>query len=375
MKTLTENGEIVGFPGWRHLELIRDGQGPVTGMMAIHRETLELRFFPAKAVVCPPSGMGLTASLLYRQGVTLTNPEFFQFHPAFVSGAEIPFCLGDAVLESGGRFWAEKNGKPWYFLEEIYPDYGNRVPLLVINRTLHKIGQDLGQVYLDLTGIPPGSELKPLFTLIRRRFKTDPSKKSVPVEPRVSHFLGGLWADLSGQTSIPGLYMKLLDDQPRRGISGAAPSVLSASMIADQTRLWNSRIHQLFDAGGPENVFRLHLEMKECLVESMGVVRENKKLKKAEEKMGELAKRCGQISLADKGKKSNRELLLALNLPALVDTARAAVTSALLRNESRGEHYKPEFPEKNDLRFLKITKSTWAADGPRIEYEDVKSLF
>ncbi|MDO8518877.1 MAG: hypothetical protein Q7T11_01785 [Deltaproteobacteria bacterium] len=372
MLTLQEDGKIAGYPGWRFLSLIRDGEGPSQGVIAMNEDSLELRAIPALAILAPGSGLGVTLSLLYRQGAALVNPEFFQFHPAFVSGAETPFCLGDAVLEAGGRFWADRNGKPWYFLEEIYPGHGKTLPHLVINRTLDKISRDLGQVYLDLTGVSPTNGLQSLFSQVRRRFKIDPSKKSIPVEPGIIGSLGGLWSDSNGMTSIPGLYCH--PERQAKDLPGM-PGRSFADAQDDSLRLWHSKLLQIFESGGPENVFRLQLEMKQCVAESMGVSRENRQLKKASEKLEELSRRCGQISLSDKARRSNRELMLALTLPALVDQARVSVAAALLRNETRGEHYKPEFSKQDDAHFLKKTKAVWANGGPKIEYEDVQSLF
>jgi succinate dehydrogenase / fumarate reductase flavoprotein subunit len=128
---------------------------------------------------------------------------------------------------------------------------------------------------------------------------------------------------------------------------------------------------------GTENPFKLWRELGMAMTEHAAVIRYNKGLKQADEKVVELLDRYKNVSLADRSQWANTSFAFARQLYNMLELARVIVQGAILRDESRGAHYKPDFPERNDEKFLKTTKAafTGKAEGPRFEYEEVDTQY
>jgi len=124
---------------------------------------------------------------------------------------------------------------------------------------------------------------------------------------------------------------------------------------------------------GTENPFKLWRELGETMSKHVTVVRYNKGLKQADEKIVELQERFKKVNLSDKSQWANTSFAFARQLGNMLELSRVVAGGALLRDESRGAHYKPDFPERNDEQFLKTTKASYtgSADGPRFEFEEV----
>lgn len=122
---------------------------------------------------------------------------------------------------------------------------------------------------------------------------------------------------------------------------------------------------------GSENAYVIHKELGEWMNNNMTVVRFNDKLQLTLDKIQELKQRYGNISMTDTARWNNQGVAFTRQLWNMLELAQAMTKGALLRNESRGAHYKPEFPERDDENFLKTTKAKWTPDGPQISYEDV----
>ena len=133
----------------------------------------------------------------------------------------------------------------------------------------------------------------------------------------------------------------------------------------------------LLNNKGTENPFKLWRELRSTMTEHVTVIRYNKGLRLADEKIVELLDRFKNVNLSDKSQWANTSFAFARQLKNMLELSRAIALGALLRDESRGAHYKPDFPDRNDEKFLKTTKAafTGASDGPRFEYEDVDIQF
>jgi succinate dehydrogenase / fumarate reductase flavoprotein subunit len=123
--------------------------------------------------------------------------------------------------------------------------------------------------------------------------------------------------------------------------------------------------------GGSENPFRLHQELGDVMNASVTVVRYNARLDQALERIGEFRERWRSIGLADHGTTANQSLYFARQLFYMIELAHVIALGARLRDESRGAHYKPDFPNRDDERFLKTTRAKYSREGPRIEFEPV----
>jgi len=134
---------------------------------------------------------------------------------------------------------------------------------------------------------------------------------------------------------------------------------------------------KLMTSSGTENPFKLWRELGHTMTEHATVIRYNKGLKQADQKIVELLDRYKNVNLGDKSQWANTSFAFTRQLYNMLELSRTIVQGALVRDESRGAHYKPDFPDRNDEKFLKTTKAsfTGAAEGPRLEFEEVDTQY
>jgi succinate dehydrogenase / fumarate reductase flavoprotein subunit len=214
--------------------------------------------------------------------------------------------------------------------------------------------------------------------------------------------MGGLWVDFNQMTNIPGLFAAGEAEYQYHGANRlGANSLVScifggfvsgpialkyaknlspaegdgghAAELARQAEINK----ELLSNEGTENPFKLWRELGQTMTEHATVIRYNKGLKKADEKIVELLQRYNKVNLSDKSQWANTSFAFARQLYNMLELSRVVVQGAILRDESRGAHYKPDFPERNDEKFLKTTKAkyTGAADGPKFEFEEVDTQY
>ncbi|MEE1362319.1 MAG: FAD-binding protein, partial [Selenomonadaceae bacterium] len=168
-------GGVNKYEFWEFIKIFKDKNGVCRGIIAQSMNSMEIKAFKADVVILATGGPGqvfgrCTASTIcngsavsavYQQGAKIANPEFIQIHPTAIPGSDKNRLMSEACRGEGGRVWVYKDGKPWYFLEEMYPAYGNLVPRDVASRAIFKVcvHMDLGinhdrRVYLDLSHIP-----------------------------------------------------------------------------------------------------------------------------------------------------------------------------------------------------------------------------
>ncbi len=313
----------------------------------------------------------------------------------------------------GGRVWVEKDGKPWYFLEERYPKYGNLVPRDIATREIFKVcvEEKLGvnggnQVYLDLTHLPIdklNERLGGILEIYEKFVGDDPRKVPMKIFPGVHYSMGGMWIDYEHQTNLPGLFAvgevdyqyhganrlgansllsciyggmvcgkKAIEYMKGQGKSSAdvAPSVFAAEQDR-QTAAYEN----IYRMKGTENPYDLGREMGEWMTNNVTIVRYNKKLEETDAKLRELIERWSKIGVKDASKIYNTYVLYTRQLKDMLQLARAITLGALNRNESRGAHYKPDFPERDDANWLKTTKAEFTPEGPKFSYEPVDTSF
>ena len=413
-------GLIRKFEGWEMLSVVQDEAGDCRGICAIDTRSLEMRSFPADTVMIATGGPGLifgrstqslvntgsAASSCYQQGATYANGEFIQVHPTAVPGEDKNRLISESIRGEGGRVWTYKEGKPWYFLEEMYPAYGNLVPRDIATRAIHKVifemklgvdGQPL--VYLDVSHLDPvllRQRVEGVLEIYEKFAGQDPTKVPMKIFPAMHYSMGGLWVDYNQQTNVPGLFAAGECEFQYHGANRlGANSLLSCvyggevgakamtayakahksngDTRAQDLELTRQReaFDKIFKMDGNENAFALWRELGEIMTANVTVVRHNNLLKETDDKLVEFKERWGRIGLNDKGKWANQEALFVRHLWNMLELARPITIGALNRNESRGAHYKPEFPERDDENFLKTTLASWSSDGPRFGWEPV----
>jgi succinate dehydrogenase / fumarate reductase flavoprotein subunit len=413
-------GLIRKFEGWEMLSLVQDETGECRGICAIDTRALEVRAFPADDVMIATGGPGLifgrsTQSLVntgsavsacYQQGATYANGEFIQVHPTAMPGEDKNRLISESIRGEGGRVWTYKDGKPWYFLEEMYPAYGNLVPRDIATRAIFKVvfemklgvdGQPL--VYLDVSHLDPeelNRKVGGVLEIYEKFAGEDPRKVPMKIFPAMHYSMGGLWVDYSQHTNLKGLFASGECDFQYHGANRlGANSLLScvyAGQIAAPAMIAHAKSHQsdadskiydseaarqreafdkIYRLDGDENVFALWRELGDLMTENVTVVRFNAKLKVTDDKILELKDRWGRVGLNDKSKWANQEVLFVRHFYNMLELARPITLGALNRNESRGAHYKPDFPERDDQNWLKSTLAHWTSDGPRFSSEPV----
>src|SRR5699024_9615450 len=271
-----------------------------------------------------------------------------------------------------------------------------------VNQKLGINGENM--VYLDLSHKDPDEldvKLGGIIEIYEKFVGEDPRKVPMKIFPAVHYSMGGLWVDYDQMTSIPGIFAAGECEYSQHGGNRlGANSLLSAifgGMVAGPkaieyiegldkhaadmpSSLFESRekeeiekFEDLLKMDGEENAYQLHHELGEWMTDNVTVVRENDRLLKTDEKIQELQERWKNINIADTSRWSNQAVMFTRQLDSMLHLARVITRGAYERDESRGAHYKPEFPDRNDEDFLKTTIASYDAEtnSPIITYEEV----
>ncbi|MCA1056364.1 succinate dehydrogenase flavoprotein subunit [Rossellomorea aquimaris] len=418
-------GLVNKFEGWEFLGVVVDDDGAARGIVAQDLKTMEIKSFAADAVIMATGGPGIifgkstnsvintgsAASIVYQQGAYYANGEFIQIHPTAIPGDDKLRLMSESARGEGGRVWTYKDGKPWYFLEEKYPAYGNLVPRDIATREIFDVcvNQKLGingenMVYLDLSHKDSKEldvKLGGIIEIYEKFMGDDPRKVPMKIFPAVHYSMGGLWVDYDQMTNIPGLFAAGECDYSQHGANRlGANSLLSAiyggmvagpnavkyiqgleksvesipsSVFERHVKQEEEKWNEIMSMNGTENAYVLHKELGEWMTDNVTVVRHNDKLKETDAKIVELMERYKNININDTAKWSNQGATFTRQLWNMLQLARVITIGALNRNESRGAHYKPEFPERNDEEFLKTTMAKYNAttNSPEFHYEEV----
>jgi succinate dehydrogenase / fumarate reductase flavoprotein subunit len=415
-------GLVKKYEEWEMLSAVIDN-GECKGIVAQNLKDMSIQAFAGDAVIVATGGNGMifgkstnstintgsVASALYQQGVKYANGEFIQIHPTAIPGEDKLRLMSESARGEGGRVWTYKDGKPWYFLEEMYPAYGNLVPRDIATRAIYHVIYDLGlgvngenMVYLDLSHKDPEElqiKLGGILEIYEKFVGDDPKKVPMRIHPAVHYSMGGLWVDYNQMTNIPGLFAAGECEYQYHGANRlGANSLLSAiygGMVAgpkcvdyikknkiktptgdepafqSEKKLQEEKWAMILNMKGKENPYLLHKELGDIMTKNVTVIRYNDKLADTDKKLQELLKRWNDISMIDGVNWSNQTGMFIRQLKNMIELARVMTLGALNRNESRGGHYKPDYPERNDENWLKTTIAAWAADGPQLSYEPV----
>ena len=431
-------GKVKKYEGWEFLSAVIDSKGVARGITALDLRTMELRSFPADAIILATGGIGAifgkstnsvvctgsAQSAVYQQGVTYANGECIQVHPTCIPGEDKLRLMSESARGEGGRVWVPRmagdkrpvkqipEAERFYFLEEWYPKYGNLVPRDIATRAIHKVVYEEGlgidgqpMVYLDLSHIDRATldrKLGGILDIYEKFVGDDPHNVPMKIFPGMHYTMGGLWVDFNQMTNIPGIFAAGECEYQYHGanrlgansllsciyggfISG--PNALSyakslpaqegdgghAAELTRQAGINSS----LLKSKGTENPFKLWRELGDTMTKHATVIRYNKGLQQADEKIVELLDRYGNVNLSDKSQWANTSFAFARQLKNMLELARVVALGARLRDESRGAHYKPDFPDRNDEQFLKTTKASYTGDmiGPRFEYDEVDTQY
>ena len=429
-------GRVKKYEGFTFLSAVLDDAGVCRGICAMDLRSMEVKTFPADAVIFCTGGIGAifgrstnsvvctgsAQSALFQQGVDYANGEFIQVHPTAIPGEDKLRLMSESARGEGGRVWVPRNpadkrpgkGIPenerFYFLEEWYPKYGNLVPRDIATRAIHRIvfQEKLGlagqqAVYLDVSHIPRETldrKLEGILEIYEKFLGVNPREEPMKVFPGMHYTMGGMWVNGEDQaTNVPGIFAAGECEYQYHGANRlganslvscifggglAAPSAVKyaknldkgaaatdASIFAREQKRQETKNHELISREGNENLMVIWRELGDTMTEHVTVTRTNKNLQAADTKLLELAERFGRVNLSDRTKWSNQTLNFARELGNMLLLARVITLGALARNESRGAHYKPEFPNRDDANWLKTTRAKYCNGEIKLTYEPV----
>ncbi|MER7489761.1 succinate dehydrogenase flavoprotein subunit [Streptomyces sp. NPDC126497] len=401
-----------------------DGVKKSAGVVAYELATGEIHVFQAKAVIYASGGTGkffkvtsnahtLTGdgqAAVYRRGLPLEDMEFFQFHPTGIWRMGI--LLTEGARGEGGIL-RNKDGER--FMEKYAPVMKDLASRDVVSRSIYTeiregrgCGPEGDHVYLDLTHLPPeqlDAKLPDITEFARTYLGIEPYTDPIPIQPTAHYAMGGIPTNVQGEvladntTVVPGLYAagevacvsvhganrlgtnSLLDINvfgKRAGIAAAEYSQKAdfVELPENPESLVVEQIERLRSSTGNERVATLRRELQETMDANVMVFRTEQTIKTAVEKIAELRERYKNVAIQDKGKRFNTDLLEAVELGNLLDLAEVMAVSALARKESRGGHYREDYPNRDDVNFMRHTMAyrEVGADGTetvRLDYKPV----
>lgn len=444
-------GQVEKFENHEFMRLVIDEQGCARGIVFMDLINMKLDTMKADAVVFGTGGPGLifkkstnstfctgaANGRLYMQGMYYANGEFIQVHPTAIPGDDKLRLISESLRGEGGRIWVwgdssktidtsegkqipcGRTGEPWYFLEEMYPGYGNLVARDVASREILRVCElGLGidgkpQVYLDMTHLPETTlrKVESVLEIYQKFTGENPRKVPMKIYPAVHYSMGGAWVDWPAaddkdrydrfrqMTNIPGCFVigeseYLYHGANRLGANsllscifgglvaaGEVPryietlkincTALPSKLFSDARAQEEALKHDLLSRDGPENIHRLHDEMADLMVRNMTVKRSNPELDKTIDQLKKLRERYQHISLDDRGSLMNQTYTFANQFGPMLELALAMTVSARMRDESRGAHFKPEFPKRDDANWMKTTLAKYTPEGPEISYKKV----
>ncbi|MFO7245271.1 MAG: succinate dehydrogenase flavoprotein subunit [Thermaerobacter sp.] len=402
--------DVKFFDEFHVLDLIIH-QGRCAGVVAYEIATGRLHTFHAKAVLFATGGFGrmykVTSNALaltgdgvaiaFRRGIPLEDMEFFQFHPTGI------YRLGILITEGArGEGGILRNNDGERFMERYAPTIKDLAPRDMVSRAIYweiRNGRGINgkdYVHLDLTHL--GREiietrLPDITDFVRTYLGIDPVKEPIPVTPTAHYAMGGIPTDVDGRvvtdasnTPLPGFYAagecacvsvhganrlgtnSLLDILVfgRRAARHMAQYIQQVDMPAmpDDPEQWSRQtIARLMEGDGGERHGQIRAELQSLMMDNVSVFRTEETLKTALEGLAGLKERYGRVTVQDKGRRFNTDLLEAIELGNLLELAEVTTFAARQRTESRGGHYREDYPNRDDQNWLKHSLVSRGEDG------------
>lgn len=415
-----ERKEMVVYPEWLVTNLVVEGE-ECRGLVAMEMATGELETFMAEAVVFATGGAGrlygnstnglintgMGMAVPYWAGIPLKDMEFIQFHPTTLYGKNI--LITEGARGEGGFLL---NNKGERFLAN-YADSRKAMevaPRDIISRNMTKEimegrGFEGGYLYLDLRHL--GREkilarLPGIRDICLEFAGVDPVDEPIPVQPGQHYTMGGIDCNTECGTRVKGFYAageaacvsvhganrlggnsllealvfgQIAGDRIAEYVRSKTQREQGKKVLEEALKQTEEKIEKMLGATGkelPASIPKIRDEMQDLMVKKAGIFRDAGGLKEAQDRLRGLKEMYNSAKVSYRGRTWNQALITALELEGSLDVAEAVVAGALAREESRGSHFRTDFPKRDDQKWLKHTLCFFTPEGPRLEYSEVR---
>ncbi|MEY9257078.1 succinate dehydrogenase flavoprotein subunit [Brevibacterium epidermidis] len=396
-----------------------DGVKRPAGVVSYELATGEIHVFQAKSVVFATGGVGkvfkttsnahtLTGdgmAVTYNRGIPLEDMEFFQFHPTGLAGLGI--LLSEAARGEGGIL---RNSEGERFMERYAPTIKDLAPRDIVARSMANevregrgCGPNKDYVLLDLTHLEPShidEKLPDITEFARTYLGVEPYTEPVPVFPTAHYAMGGIPTNIKAEVLadndnvIPGLYAagevacvsvhgsnrlgtnSLLDINvfgKRAGI--AAAEYAKTAEVVELPENPETEVVQMLEkmrtSDGTERIAAIRKDLQDIMDANVQVFRTDETLREALDEIAKLRERYNNVGIQDRGKRYNLDLLEAVELGFLLELAEVISVAAIHRKESRGGHFREDFPDRDDENFMHHTMTYL---DPEAETDGIKGM-
>jgi succinate dehydrogenase / fumarate reductase, flavoprotein subunit len=411
---LMKHEEVYRYEEWFTTGLVLDGSGHCAGAITRDIRDGSMELFKAPSVIVATGGNGQCfkpttnalictgdgISMAYRIGAPLMDMEMIQYHPTTLAGNGL--LITEGARGEGAHLY---NAQGERFMEKYAPNKMELASRDVVSRaeqTEINEGRGFpdGTVALDITVVPRKrihEALREIVNVGRDFAGVDITREPIHIKPGNHYIMGGVKTDVNGQTEVPGLYAagecacvsvhggnrlganSLLDTLVFGRRSGAHAAERSMNMalnppsealLADEERRLGAIMSR--DRGSGRRVADLRNELGETMDRYCAVFRDAEGLSTGLEIVRRLQEEYKDVAIDDRGTIFNQDVLGALELGYMLDTAETTMVAAIHRTESRGAHFRTDFPERNDEEWLRHIDVTLGGDGqPHISYSEV----
>ncbi len=422
LQTLYQQGikhQVSFFNEVMMLDLLLTDDYVCTGVVGMDILTGEIHVFHAKAVLLATGGFGkvfkVTSNALtltgdgcaiaFRRGLPLEDMECYQFHPTGIY--KLGILLSEACRGEGGIL---RNDLGERFMERYSPTLLDLAPRDIVSRSIYleiQEGRGIGgkdYIHLDLTHLPPETvetKLPDIADFVRTYMGLDPVKDLIPIQPTAHYGMGGIPTDVEGRvivdehkTVLPGLYAAgecacvSVHGANRLGTNSLVDLVVFGRragrhmlqfvrendiqpMPQEPDFRARAEVARFLENDGHENAADIRVELQEAMMSKAGMFRNGDDLMELEGIIEDLRNRFSHVGVRDKGKTFNMDLVETIETGFLLDIAQAIAVSALAREESRGAHVRDDFPERDDVNWLKHTLAYRTSGGLQLRYKPV----
>ncbi|MBI2909479.1 MAG: FAD-binding protein [Chloroflexi bacterium] len=387
--------------------------GRCYGFVALNIATGELVPFQGSAVIFGTGGVGRIyghstnaiinsgtgIGICYQAGVNVEDMEFIQYHPTSLWGTNI--LITEGARGEGGYL---VNNKGERFMEKYAPKAMELAPRDIVARAIQTEideGRGFENEYVNLELMHLGKEkvleaLPGIHDLALNFAGVDATKEPIPIQPGQHYTMGGIESNVDGETSIEGVYAagecacvsvhggnrlggnSLLDtivfgkragEKAAKDVAGTRASESAAAAVEKAMTSVQRKLKAIEDKRGKEKHGILREELRQNMFDRVGIFRDKAPMQEGLAKVKELQERYRDCALNSDTKRFNIDLYRYLELGAMLDLAEVIALGALTREESRGSHYRRDFPDRDDANWLKHTIAAWTPQGPKLSFK------